>query len=207
MPFTKGVLLGLGLIIAIGAQNAFVLKQGLARSQVFIVCVICAVCDAILIACGTLGAGTFFAGNKLLSLLLGVLGIGFLIFYAIRNLFSAFKSDQAIEQSTSPQFNRVQIIKLTLGFTLLNPHVYLDTVVLFGSFSARFDNTADRLQFALGGMAVSLVWFFGLGYGAAALSPVFASKRMWRNLEFGIGTLMLFLSYKLGVSVLDLYRS
>jgi len=203
--FSEGFFLGISLIMSIGAQNAFVIKQGLLRSYIFIVCLICIVCDTLLITLGCFGAGQFFAKNRMLALCLGVVGVLFLAFYAFKNILSAISSKHSLQTTDASNLNIKQVIKLTLCFTLLNPHVYLDTIVLFGSFSAQLGELSQRINFTLGGITASLLWFFLLGYGAFLLSPIFIRKWAWKLLEFFVGIFMIFLCYKLSVLIYYIY--
>lgn len=177
----QGFLLGAGLIVAIGAQNAFVLRQGLIRRHVLPVVLVCAVSDAALIALGTAGLGGLIAARPQLLWLVGLGGAAFLGLYALQALRRALHPHRL--QAAGGGDGRLAPTLLTcLALTLLNPHVYLDTVVLLGSISARFEG-AQRMAFAAGAMTASLVWFFGLGYGARLLAPLFARPVAWRILD------------------------
>ena len=187
-PFLSGFLLGASLIIAIGAQNAFVLRQGLLRRHVFIVCLICALSDALLIAAGVAGLGTLIATSPQLIMLVTIGGALFLFAYAALAFRRAF-DPHALTAAKSGTGDLGPAIAACLAFTFLNPHVYLDTVILLGSLSARFEGR-ERLAYGLGATAASFVWFFGLGYGARLLQPVFARPAAWRVLDASIGLVM-----------------
>ncbi|TCM73593.1 LysE/ArgO family amino acid transporter [Rhizobium sp. BK068] len=190
-----GFFLGASLIIAIGAQNAFILRQGLLRSHVFILCLICALSDAVLIAAGVAGLGTLVSRSPTLISLVTIGGAIFLGTYAVMAFRRAFHPGAM--QAGSPQALGLKAAVATcLAFTFLNPHVYLDTVVLLGSLSAAYSG-ADRLAYGLGAATASFVWFFGLGYGARLLQPVFAKPAAWRVLDVIIGIVMALLAISL----------
>lgn len=186
--FISGFLLGLSLIIAIGAQNAFILRQGLLRQHVFVLCLICALSDAVLIAAGVAGLGTLVAASPHLILAVTIGGAAFLFTYAAIAFRRAW-NPQAMQAAGSGESSLRAAIAACLAFTFLNPHVYLDTVVLLGSLSAQFEGHA-RLAYGLGACIASFVWFFGLGYGARLLQPVFARPAAWRVLDILIGLVM-----------------
>ena len=183
-----GFLLGASLIIAIGAQNAFVLRQGLKREFVFVVCMICAASDALLIAAGVAGLGTLVRQSPNLVAVVTIGGAAFLILYGLRAFFRAARPEtmRAAATSTGPLS---AAIAACLAFTFLNPHVYLDTVLLLGGLSGRYAGAA-RAAYGGGAVLASFAWFFGLGYGARLLTPVFASPRAWQILDIAIGIVM-----------------
>jgi L-lysine exporter family protein LysE/ArgO len=194
-PALSGFLLGASLIIAIGAQNAFILRQGLLRRHVFVLCLICAVSDAVLIALGVAGLGTLIAGSRFLLTVVTLGGALFLAVYAVMALRRAL-DPEAMKAANEGGGTLRAAIATCLAFTFLNPHVYLDTVLLVGGLSARFEG-GDRLAYALGAMSASFVWFFGLGYGARLLAPVFARPAAWRVLDLLIALVMAGLSLSL----------
>ena len=192
--FIPGFLLGASLIVAIGAQNAFVLRQGLRKEHVFWVCLICALSDAALIASGVAGFGVLVTAVPLLAPVMRFGGAAFLLAYGLRSLWSAWRKSGALNPSDDVRKPLGATIAACLAFTWLNPHVYLDTVVLLGSVSTRY---GDRLAFALGAMTASCLFFFSLGYGARLLRPLFADPKAWRFLDAGIGVTMASLAAKL----------
>lgn len=194
MTFITGFSIGFSLILAIGAQNAFVLKQGLIRQNVFLVCLICAASDAILITLGVSGFGEIITEYPIIEKLARIGGALFLFTYGVLNLYSAQTKTHALEPTKKIQKSKRKTILTCLGFTWLNPHVYLDTVVMLGSISTQFENTA---AFALGAISASFVFFFGLGLGASKLTGYFERPRTWRLLENLIGILMIFLGITL----------
>ena len=186
--YVPGFLLGLSLIVAIGAQNAFVLRQGLRREHVFAVCLICTVSDALLIAAGVAGFGQIIARLPWLGPVMRYGGAAFLLFYGVRSWVSAWRGSGGLSPLDGPGVPFLKTALVALGLTWLNPHVYLDTVVLLGSISTQYDG--HRVFFALGAMSGSLLFFFSLGYGARFLRPVFASAVSWRILDGVIGGIM-----------------
>lgn len=182
-----GFALGFSLILAIGAQNAFVLKQGLRREHVFWICLTCAVSDAILIIAGVAGFGSLAGYLPWLEPVMRFGGAIFLIIYGFLSLRSAWRGGSALVAANGAPSRLGTSLLTVLAFTWLNPHVYLDTVVLIGSVSAQYEN---RLQFGLGAVLSSFVFFFGLGYGARLIAPVFARARAWQVLDVLIALVM-----------------
>lgn len=193
--FLSGFGTSLSLILAIGAQNAFVLKQGILKQHVFITCLICAVSDALLIFSGVLGLG--YVVNKIPAIKQIAIygGFLFLFCYALRSFWTAFKQNHAMKIDEKPAQSLKKTIFLTLAFTWLNPHVYLDTMLLIGSVSAKFDD--KNIIFGFGAMTASFVFFFTLGYASRLLLPIFKKPISWKILEIFIGFLMLILAFLL----------
>ncbi|TWG94666.1 L-lysine exporter family protein LysE/ArgO [Mesorhizobium sp. J18] len=187
-PFLSGFLLGGSLIVAIGAQNAFILRQGLLRRHVFVLCLICALSDALLIVAGVAGLGTLVAQSPLLITAVTVGGAIFLFCYAFLAFRRALHPD-AMKVSGKDGASLKAAVAACLAFTFLNPHVYLDTVLLIGSLSATYQG-AGRVAYGIGAVAASFVWFFALGYGARLLQPLFARPAAWRVLDIIIGLVM-----------------
>lgn len=192
--FLPGFALGLSLILAIGAQNAFVLRQGLRREHVFWVCLTCALSDALLIAAGVAGFGALATSLPWFETVMRFGGAAFLVCYGLLSFRRAWRGGSALQAATTPGASLSTALLTVLAFTWLNPHVYLDTVVLIGSVSAQY---GDRLGFALGAMTASFVFFFGLGYGARLLAPLFARPRAWQILDALIGAVMWMIAIKL----------
>lgn len=191
----SGFFLGASLIIAIGAQNAFILRQGLLRSHVFVLCLICALSDAVLIAAGVAGLGTIVSQSPRLIAVVTLGGAVFLGSYA----FLAFRramQPHALQADAKSGMPLKAAVATCLAFTFLNPHVYLDTVLLLGSLSAAYQGMA-RLAYGAGAALASFIWFFGLGYGARLLQPVFARPAAWRVLDVIIGIVMSLLALSL----------
>jgi len=179
--------LGLSLILAIGAQNAFVLRQGIRRSHVFAVCLTCALSDALLIAAGVAGFGSLAQAVPWIETVMRWGGALFLIAYGARALLSAWRGGAVLSVEGGAVEALGPVLATCLALTWLNPHVYLDTVVLLGSVAAQYE---DRLSFAVGAMTASFVFFFTLGFGARRLAPLFARPQAWRVLDLGVGLLM-----------------
>lgn len=182
-----GFALGFGLILAIGAQNAFVLRQGLRREYVLAVVLVCALSDAVLIAVGVAGFGALAGVVPGLERVMRWFGAAFLIVYGGLRLRAAWRGGERLVVAVGTGAGLAATLGTALAFTWLNPHVYLDTLVLLGSVAARHD---PRWAFGLGAGAASFTFFFGLGYGAAALAPVFARPRAWQVLELAVGLTM-----------------
>ena len=187
-----GVLSGLALIVAIGAQNAFVLRQGIRREHVGVVVLLCMVCDAVLILAGTVGIGTLVTRAPVVLDVLRWGGAAYLLWWAVRSFASALRP--AALTAEEPR-SRGSVVATTLALTLLNPHVYLDTVVLLGTLANEQGDA--RWVFAAGAVTGSVVWFGALGYGARALSGVLASPRTWRVVDAVVGVVMLALAISL----------
>lgn len=193
--FLPGFALGFSLILAIGAQNAFVLRQGLRREHVAWVCLTCALSDALLIAAGVAGFGALARHWPWFGPAMRWGGAAFLTWYGARSLASAWSGGAVLRAAGHGRGPGLRVTLLTvLALTWLNPHVYLDTVVLIGSISAQYP---DRLGFALGAMTASFTFFFALGYGAGLLAPVFARPLAWRVLDTLIGLTMWAIALKL----------
>ncbi|WPZ21049.1 LysE/ArgO family amino acid transporter [Sulfitobacter faviae] len=189
-----GFALSLTLIMAIGAQNAFVLRQGLRREHVLPVVLVCAASDAVLIMSGVAGFGALAEAAPWFGLLMRYGGAAFLLWYGWRNAVSAWQGGEALEvEGQSTRSLRKAILTL-LALTWLNPHVYLDTLVLLGSISAQYP---DRLSFGIGAVLASFVFFFSLGYGARLLAPLFARPRSWQVLDAIIAVTMWAIAIKL----------
>ncbi len=186
--YLSGFSLGLSLILAIGSQNAFVLKQGLKNQHVFIVCLVCAVSDALLISFGVAGFGAIVEKFPQIEQIARFGGVLFLAVYSILSFRSAFTENHALETHVQTKGSLLKVVSVCLAFTWLNPHVYLDTVVLLGSISTQYQ--PDEMQFAIGAITASFVFFFSLGLGARFLSPLFSRPKSWKILEFIVGVMM-----------------
>lgn len=191
--FLQGLALSLGLIVAIGAQNAFVLRQGLRREHVGSVVLFCAMADALLICAGVLGMAQALGERPNLARLLALAGAAFLLLYGWQALRRARQSSQLKAAAGGSGLSRGAALAQAAAFTLLNPHVYLDTVLLVGSIGAQ-QAAALRAWFVAGASSASLFWFVMLGFGARWLAPWFARPRAWQVLDGLIGVTMLALS-------------
>lgn len=192
--FLSGFLLGLSLIIAIGSQNAFVLKQGLKREHIFFVCLFCALSDAILISAGVGGFGAVTARYPHIVDVAKFAGVVFLLGYGLQSLYASVRLSQALTVEGQVVSSLKKALLLCFGFTWLNPHVYLDTLVLVGMVST---GASSKLVFAAGAVSASFFFFFALGYGARLLKPLFAKPKAWNVLDALVGILMLYLAWHL----------
>lgn len=193
-----GLGLGLSLIVAIGAQNAFVLRQGLRVEHVGAVVAVCAASDAVLIGAGVLGAGALLLAHPDLLVVVCFAGAAFLLVYGATAARRATRPAEALAADASGARSGLVATVLTcLALTWLNPHVYLDTVVLLGSLSATHDGY--RWWFAAGAATGSVAWFAALGFGARLLRPVFARPAAWRVLDVLIAVVMTTLGISLAV--------
>jgi L-lysine exporter family protein LysE/ArgO len=194
--FLTGLGMGLSLIVAIGAQNAFVLRQGLKGEHVLPVCLACALSDAVLITLGVTSFARVAAWLPWLDPVMRLGGAGFLIVYGARSLLAALRTQDALAVSETGASGSLAAALLTcFAFTWLNPHVYLDTVVLLGSISTQFPG--EEWSFAAGATTGSFAFFFALGYGATLLRPIFANPFAWRILESLIAFVMWAIALKL----------
>jgi L-lysine exporter family protein LysE/ArgO len=194
--FFAGLSMGLSLIVAIGAQNAFVLRQGLRNEHVFAVSLACALSDAVLITLGVTSFGKVASWLPWLEPVMRYGGAAFLLSYGTRSALSALRSGNAlIVAAPTDKAGLAKTLLACLAITWLNPHVYLDTVVLLGTVSTQFSGA--EAWFAGGAIVGSFLFFFALGYGATRLRPLFAKPQAWRMLEAGIALVMWAIALKL----------
>ncbi len=191
-----GLLTGFSLIVAIGAQNAFVLRQGLAKQHVFPVVLICALSDALLIALGILGLGSLIQALPWLLEIIRWFGVLYLTWFGIKSLRKAFQTEALIVEHEQKASLKTTVLK-TLAITYLNPHVYLDTVVFVGGVANQFSE--QRWLFAIGAVTASFIWFYSLGFGAKKLSPLMAKPIFWRVLDTVIALIMFGIAISLAV--------
>lgn len=184
-----GFITGAGLIIAIGAQNAFVLRQGLQRSHVGLVVAVCVLGDIALILCGVAGVGALVLKWPPLMQALRLGGAAFLAWYGLQAARRAWRGAGTLTPGQGDEQNRRRVLLNCLAFTFLNPHVYLDTMVLVGSLSTRYPGTAQWM-FGLGACMASIAWFSSLGFGARLLRPWFQNPGAWRVLDGFIAVFM-----------------
>ncbi|PJG83105.1 LysE/ArgO family amino acid transporter [Caviibacterium pharyngocola] len=188
--FLYGFWVTAGLIIAIGAQNAFVLKQGLLKQHTFWIALTCILCDLVLIGAGVFGLGTLISANPIASVALALVGALFLLVYGFRAFRSAYKGNGNLAvEKTQENNTALKAVLLTLAITLLNPHVYLDTVVIMGGIAGTLAPMQKGL-FLIGAITTSTIWFFSLAYGARLLIPLFQRPITWRILDILIGIIM-----------------
>ncbi|MDQ0454566.1 LysE/ArgO family amino acid transporter [Rhizobium paknamense] len=193
--FLSGFSLSLSLILAIGAQNAFVLRQGLQRQHVFAVAVFCGLSDALLISLGVGMLDTLTRALPLLEPLLRYGGAVFLVYYGLKHALAAFGKAEALTVTDGEAQSLKAVLITCLALTFLNPHVYLDTVLLIGSIASQFEGR--KPAFAAGAMTASFLFFFTLAYGARLLTPLFARPISWRILDAAIALLMVFIAASL----------
>lgn len=198
IPFSHGAALCASLIVTIGAQNAFVLRQGIQRSHVAKIVALCMVSDFALIGMGVGGASALVGRFPLFVHLMLYVGLAYLGWFGVSALRRALRPGHAAldtgDAGTPPAAQRaLPVVLMTLALTWLNPHVYLDTFLLIGTAGAR-EPASGRVAFALGAMAVSAVWFVLLGYGARSLAPLFRRAGAWRVLDGAIGSMVLLLA-------------
>ena len=192
-----GLGLGLSLIVAIGAQNAFVLRQGLRLEHVVAVVLVCALSDAVLIVAGVGGAGSVVTRAPEVVQVVCFAGAAFLLVYGLMAARRVFRPAALLPESGGARTRLAVTVTTALALTWLNPHVYLDTVVLLGSLASTYDD--QRWWFAAGATLGSAVWFTGLGFGARLLRPVFARPTAWRVLDAVIAVVMVSLAASLFV--------
>ena len=193
----EGFVMGAGLIIAIGAQNAFVLKQGIKGEHRSAIAWICALSDAFLIASGIAGMGYIFSSHPLITKAVSIAGAAYLLWFAFRCFHSAFKGESMdINGEVSASLSLKNAVITTLALTYLNPHVYLDTVVMLGGFGAA-RSPEIRPFFGLGAVSASFIWFFTLAYSGKIIAPLFRKQISWRILDTVIGFVMIYITIKL----------
>ncbi len=192
----QGFTIGLAMIIPIGAQNAFVLSRGIHRNHHLLTATLCSLCDLTLIAIGVFGGANVLAASPLGMALLTWGGVLFLGWFGGRSLLSAWRGKGEGLAESAQQMGAKSVLAMTLGVTLLNPHVYLDTLMLLGSLGGQVSESL-RPAFAAGAMLASLVWFYSLALGAAALAPWLARGRVQQGIDLLVGIIMLSLAVQL----------
>jgi L-lysine exporter family protein LysE/ArgO len=198
IPFSHGAALCASLIVTIGAQNAFVLRQGILRSHVAKIVALCMVSDFVLIGAGVGGASALVGRFPVFVHVMLYVGLAYLGWFGIGALRRAFRPGHAVLDAGDPAAVAAAqrawpVVLMTLAFTWLNPHVYLDAFMLIGTAGAR-EPANGRVAFALGAMAVSAVWFVMLGYGARFLAPLFRRAGAWRVLDGAVGSMVLLMA-------------
>jgi len=188
IAYWSGLGAGISLIMAIGAQNAFIIRQALTRQHVFLIVIFASVADALLIAAGTAGLGAVIQAAPLALEFIRWFGVLYLLWFAFNSVRNAFKGE-ALETSGEAQRSVKKVIATIAGLTFLNPHVYLDTVIFLGAIGNQF--SADKWTFAFGAMTGSLVWFFSIGYGAKSLSRYMSKPIFWKVLDLVIAAIMI----------------
>lgn len=201
-PALTGFGTGFSLILAIGAQNAFVLRQGLMKKHVFWLCLFCATSDAILIAAGVAGFGALVEAMPSLPMIMALAGAGFLLVYGLMRFMAAWKGNYTMEIAGQSR-GLWATLAIAAAFTWANPHVYLDTLGLIGAISTSYPDWPTRITFGIGAVISSFVFFFSLGYGARFLAPIMQKPASWRVLDVIIGVVMWAIATKLLLDVVN----
>jgi L-lysine exporter family protein LysE/ArgO len=188
--FTTGFAISATLIVAIGAQNAFVLRQGIRREHVAPTVLFCVLADLVLIGAGVAGLAKLLGQAPVLTASLTIAGAAFLLWYGVHALLRAMKPQSLQAGAGAERLSLRTVLGQAAGFTFLNPHVYLDTVLLMGTIGAR-QAVDGRIAFVGGAACASALWFTGLGFGARLLAPVFARPAAWRRLDTLVGLTMI----------------
>lgn len=198
--FIEGFILQASLILALGAQNIYVIESGIKKQNHLLIAFICFLCDFILVILGILGASKLFLVFPMFKIVIGVLGVLFLFYYAITKFIEAFNPIpiELVEQSLT---TKKQSIFSALAFSLLNPHVYLDTIVLIGGYSSKFTSVIDRLYFGLGVVGFSFLWFFLLAIASQYLKNFLNSKQSMRYFSLVSAIILIYLSFTLGFDI------
>jgi len=196
----QGFLLQASLILALGAQNIFVLNSGLRKKRHFLVALVSSICDTTLIFVGVLGVATFFIQYPILKISLGIAGVSFLFFYGAMKINES-RNTIAITTTSSDTTNFWQTVFASLAFSLLNPHVYLETIVLVGGYSSKFSVLSERFFFGLGASSFSTLWFFGLAFSASLFGSFLNNQKAMRMVSLVSGIILVLLALKLGAEV------
>lgn len=199
--FIQGLLLQASLILALGAQNLYVLEAGLKRKKHLLIATVCAACDTVLILLGVIGFTSVFLKLPILKIGFGMLGVGFLFYYGILKLKEFLHPALKSLPNEVREISNRQVLMATLGFSLLNPHVYLDTLVLIGSYSSKFSLLNSRIAFGLGAALTSWIWFFGLALLASAGNRLIHNQLAMRMIALASGLILITLAAKLGIDV------
>ena len=195
--FLTGFFLGLSLIVAIGAQNAFVIRSGILRNHIFYIALFCAISDSLLIIIGIAGISFFLKDfmNEFSNIIFGFSAL-WLFSYGLLRIRSALINNYITVDNNSKSSSLLKAISIVAVFTFVNPHVYLDTMILIGSISQQFLDT-NRIYFAIGACTASFIWFFSIAYGAKLLTPIMQKPAHWRNLDLLIALIMFVIAFNL----------
>ena len=188
LAFISGFLISISLILALGPQNVFVMRQGLLRSHVFAACLVCSISDALLIGAGVLGVGLFLTQMEELAIWMSIGASIFLILYGCLRVKSAL-NPKGLEVNDDESQDLWPTILAGLAFTYLNPHVYVDTLLLIGGASSNYAGD-EKWMFGIGAATASFVFFFSLGYGAKRLSPILNNSESWKIIDLFIAGVM-----------------
>lgn len=206
--FVEGFFLQASLILALGAQNLFVLESGVYKRRHLLVAAICSACDVLLILTGVLGAATLFVQNPIVKILVGAVGVAFLGYYGLLKVTQRASCKLKGEVAGAPAVIPCGvIIGQALAVTILNPHVYLDTLVLVGGYSTELDTMRERFVFGIGASSFSALWFFGLSIFAATTSRYLKNAKLMRGISITSGAILIGLSAKLGLEVWEWWEA
>ncbi len=202
----QGFSFGAATIIPIGAQNAYVLNQGIKRNHHLTTATLCSFLDIFYISLGVFGGGAILASNEALLTSVTLGGIAFLSYYGYLSLKSALgaQTEEDEEESTSITRGRRAVILGTLAVTVLNPHLYLDTIVILGSIGGQFEGY-DRVSFAIGTIMASFAWFYSLSIGAAKLAPLLSQPKVKKGIDMGVGIVMFIIAASLAKGIISQY--
>lgn len=195
--FIKGFLLQASLILVLGAQNLFIIDIGLKRNYQYLAATVCACCDTLLIGLGVFGVATFLAQSPIFKMVISLLGAGFLIYYAILKLKKAFAKTTDQQKKISQRMSKKKVIVATLSFTLLNPHVYLDTFILIGGFSIQYQSMSNKLIFALGASSFSALWFYGLTLFSSKFNRILNNRKSEKAMTTITSLILIYLAFNL----------
>ena len=199
----KGAFVSGSLIVAIGSQNAFLLKSGLKNNYVMLVATICFMGDILLISTGVLGVGVLLQQAPILTEILTLIGIAFLCWYGWLSAKSAWRGQSHLDIDRSEvSRNWVKVAMMTLAMTFLNPHVYLDTIVVLGGITSSL-NFEEKRWFLVGALSASAIWFYGVAYIAKKLIPLFANPKTWQVLDSVIAVIMFSIAAGLGKALVS----
>ena len=201
-----GFFLGLSLIVAIGAQNAFVIRSGILRNHIFYIALFCAISDSLLIIIGIAGISFFLKDfmNEFSNIIFGFSAL-WLFSYGLLRIRSALINNYLTVDNNSKSSSLLKAISIVAVFTFVNPHVYLDTMILIGSISQQFLDT-NRIYFAIGACTASFIWFFSIAYGAKLLTPIMQKPAHWRNLDLLIALIMFVIAFNLASQAIGFER-
>lgn len=205
--FTQGFFLQASLILALGAQNLFVIDLGLKRNNHLLAATICSFCDVILILLGVLGVSSLLVKTPIFKVLIGILGSLFLLYYAILKIKEASTKVDTQKNDKTVLLSKKLVILSTLSFTLLNPHVYIDTFFLIGGYSTKFDQTISKLIFGLGAGFFSIIWFYLLAFFSSKFSNFLTKENNLRRVSFCTGLILAYLAYMLGIDAYHEYMN
>lgn len=200
--FIEGLTLNASLILGLGAQNILVLNAGLKDQRPLLIAFVCSVCDIFLITIGVLGVAKFFLSYPLLKIIVGIIGILFLAIYAIQKIKEGLNPEESIADKEE-SFSKKKALGLALSLSLLNPHVYLDTIILIGGFASKYVDFDPRLYFGFGACFFSTLWFFSIALLGKQFSHIFKNPKRMAQVNLLAGIVLLILSIKLGFDVKD----